>query len=76
MDYLDEQFIVVSWMKAISGKVVRDIMGLGKGVVVFVVIVGLLGSFGLGSGEFVGLMISRLFLGLFTETGGFGEIWG
>ncbi len=49
-------------------------MGLGKGVVVFVDIVVLLGSFGLGSGEFVGLMISRLYLGLFTETGGFGKL--
>ncbi len=33
-------------------------------------------SFGLGSGVFVGLMTSRLFLGLFTETVDFGEIWG
>ncbi len=32
-------------------------------------------SFGLGSGVFVGLMTSRLFLGLFTETVGFWEIW-
>ncbi len=33
-------------------------------------------SFGLGSGEFVGLTTSGLYLGLFTETGGFGKIWG
>ncbi len=61
---------------ATSGKGVRDTMGLRKRVVASVVIVGVMGSFGLGSGEFVGLKTSRLFLGLFTETGGFGEIWG
>ncbi len=48
---------------AISGKVMRDTMGLGKGVMVVEVIVGVLGSFELGSGEFVGLTTSRLFLG-------------
>ncbi len=42
-------------------------MGLGKGVMV-------LGCFGLGSCEFVGMTTSRLFLGLFTEKGGLGEI--
>ncbi len=63
-------------MGAISGKGMRDNMRLRKGVVVLVVIVGVLGSFGLGSGEFVGLTTSRHFLGLFTETGGFWEIWG
>ncbi len=41
-------------MGAISGKEMRDTMVLGIGVEVLVVIVGLLGSFGLGSGEFVG----------------------
>ncbi len=51
-------------MGAISGKGMRDTMGLGKGMVVLVVIVGVLGSFGLGAGEFVGLTwgCSRLFL--------------
>ncbi len=34
------------------------------------------GCFGLGCGDFVGLTSSRLFLGLFIGTGGFGEIWG
>ncbi len=37
---------------AISGKGMRDTMGLGKGVVVLVAIVGVLGSFALNSGEF------------------------
>ncbi len=42
-----------------------------------VVIVGVQESSGLGCGEFVGLTISRLFLGLFIETDGFGVIiWG
>ncbi len=64
-------FIVVSTgTGAISGKGIRDTMSLGKGVAVFV---GELGSFGLGSGEFVRLTTSRLFLGLLT---GFGKIWG
>ncbi len=49
----------------------RDTLGLGKEVVVWVVIVGVLGSFRLGSGEFVGLTTNRLFLGLFTEKGDF-----
>ncbi len=49
-------------MGAISGKGMTDTKGLGKGVVL-VVIVGVLGSFELGSGEFVGLTTSRLFLG-------------
>ncbi len=48
-----------------SGKGMRDTIGLGKGVVVLVVIVGVQESFGLGCGEFVGLKASRLFLGLF-----------
>ncbi len=39
--------------------------GQGKGVVVLVEIVGMLGSFVLGSGEFVGLTTSHLFLNLF-----------
>ncbi len=72
------RFTVVSaGTGAISGKGMRDTMGLGKGPVVLVVIVGVQGSFGLGCGEFVGLTTSRLFLGLFIETGGFGVIiWG
>ncbi len=32
--------------------------------------------FGLGCGELVGLTASRLFLNLFTDRGGFREIWG
>ncbi len=64
--------IVSAGTGAISGKGMRDTIGLGKGVVVLVVIVGVQGSFGLGCGEFVGLTTSRLFLGLFIETGGFG----
>ncbi len=50
-------------------------MGLRKGVVVLVVKVVVLGSFGLCSGEFLGLTTRHLFLGLFTETGGLGGIW-
>ncbi len=62
-------FIVVSaGPGAISGKGMRDTMGLGKGVVVLVIIVGVLGYFRLGSGELVGLTASRLLLGLFIET--------
>ncbi len=68
--------VVSAGTGAISGKRTRDTIGLGKGAVVLVVIVGVQGSFGLGCGEFVGLMTSRLFLGLFTETSGFGLIWG
>ncbi len=50
-------------MGSISGKGMTGTMGLGKGVVL-VVIGGVLGSFGLGAGEFVGLTwgCSRLFL--------------
>ncbi len=47
-------------MGSISSKGMRDTMGLGNGVVVLVVIVGLLGSFGLGSGEFVGWLTAFL----------------
>ncbi len=54
----------------------RDTIGVAKGVVEWVVIVGVQGSFGLGCGKFVGLTTSRLFLGLFIETGGFGILWG
>ncbi len=57
-------------MGAISGKGMRENMGLGKGVGVLGIILGALGSFGLG------LATSRPFLGLFTETGFFVEIWG
>ncbi len=56
---------------AMSGREIRDTMGLVEGVVVLVVIVGVLGPFELGSGEFVWLTTSRLFLSLFTETRGF-----
>ncbi len=54
----------------------RDTIGVAKGVVELVVIVGVQGSFGLGCGEFVWLTTSRLFLGLFIETGGLGVTWG
>ncbi len=49
---------------AISGKGMRYIMGLGKGVVV-VVIVRVLGLFVLDPSEFVGLTTSHLFIGRF-----------
>ncbi len=58
---------------AMSGREIRDTMGLGEGVVVLVVIVGVLESFELGSGEFVGLTTSRFFVGLLTETRDFGK---
>ncbi len=68
--------VISAGNRAISGKGMRDTIGLGKEVIVLVVIMGVQGSFGLGCGEFVRLTTSRLFLGLFTETGGFGLIWG
>ncbi len=69
--------IVPAGTGTMSGKGMRETIGLGKGVEVLVVIVGVQGSLGLGCGEFVGLTTSRLFLGLFIETGGFGVItWG
>ncbi len=42
-------------------------MGLGEGGVVLVVIVGVLGSFEFGSGEFVWLTTSRVFVCLLKE---------
>ncbi len=47
----DLLIVVSTGMGTISGKGIRDTMGLGRGVVMLVVIVGVLGSFGLGSGE-------------------------
>ncbi len=66
--------VVSAGTGGISGKGIRDTIGRRKGVVVLVVIVGGAGVFGMGRGEFVGLTTSRLFLGLFIETGGFGVI--
>ncbi len=59
MDELETCLLVFSGLGAFSGKGIWDTMMLGKVVVVFVVI---------------STVPSRLFLGLFTETGGFGEI--
>ncbi len=47
-------------MGAISSKGMIDTMALVNGVAVLVVIVGVLGSFGLGSGEFVGWLTAFL----------------
>ncbi len=59
MDEQETCLLLFTGMGAISGKGMRDTMVLGKGVVVFVVLL---------------TVPSRLFLGLLTETGGFGEI--
>ncbi len=53
--------VVSAGTGASSGRGVRDTIGLGKGVVVLVIIVGVQGSFRLGCGEFVGLMTTVSF---------------
>ncbi len=72
--------VVSTGTGAISGKGMRDNIGMRKGKVVLVVIVGVQGSFGLGYGEAVGLTTSRLFLCLFIcffiGIYGFGVLWG
>ncbi len=44
---------------AISGKGMRDTMELGKGVMLLEVVLRVLGSFWLGSGELVGLTTNK-----------------
>ncbi len=59
--------IVSTMTGAISGKGIRHIMGLGKGAVVLVVIVGMLVYSRLRSSAFMGQTTSRLFLCLFQR---------